>query len=161
MSILNQAVTWSLTSSLYNDTFHLTGVYIFPDEDQFQEFFDTLTTNSNHPPHEPHLFAGDFHAYTAEELEHHITPHELRTLPRRSGDVNRAHFPAPPCISANAPAADYRGRLLLNMINSFEFITTNGRFLVPPPPTDPTSFSENRTPTLSLTTTSLVHIMLP
>jgi len=62
MPILHQAVTWSLTSPLYNDIFHLTSVYIFPDEDQLQEFFDTLTTNSNHPPNEPHLFAGDFNA---------------------------------------------------------------------------------------------------
>jgi len=50
MPILRQAVTWSLTSPLYNDTFHLIGVYTFPDEDHFQEFFDTLTTNSTSPP---------------------------------------------------------------------------------------------------------------
>jgi len=29
LPILHQAVTWSLTSPLYNDTIHLTGVYIF------------------------------------------------------------------------------------------------------------------------------------
>jgi len=34
LPILHQAVTWSLTSPLYNDTIHLTGVYIFPDENQ-------------------------------------------------------------------------------------------------------------------------------
>jgi len=33
---------------------------------------------------------------TAEELENHVTPQELRTLLRRSGDLNPAHFPAPP-----------------------------------------------------------------
>jgi len=85
--ILHQAVTWSLTSPLYNDTIHLTGVYIFPDENQLQEFFDTLIAHSNHSPHEPHIYAGDFNAYTAEELENHITPQELRTLLRRSGNI--------------------------------------------------------------------------
>ena len=55
----HQAVTWSLKSPLYNDTIHLTGVYIFPDENQLQEFFDTLIAHSNQPPHEPHIYAGD------------------------------------------------------------------------------------------------------
>jgi len=96
------------------------------------EFFDTLIAHSNHPPHEPHLYAGDFNTYTAEELANHVTPHELRTLLHRSGDVNPVYSPAPPLTSATVPAADYRGHLLLNMINSLEFIITNGRFPVPP-----------------------------
>jgi len=50
---LHEAVTLSLTSPLYNDTFHLTGVCIFSDENRLEEFFDTLTAQSNHPPHEP------------------------------------------------------------------------------------------------------------
>jgi len=118
--------------SLFNDTIHLTGVYMFPDENQLQEFFDTLIAHSNHSPREPHIYAEDFNAYTAEELENHVTPQELRTLLRRSGDVNSAHSPAPPLTSATVLASDYRGRLLLNMINSLEFIITNGRFPVPP-----------------------------
>jgi len=61
--ILHQAVTWSLASPLYNDTIHLTGVYIFPDENQLQEFFDTLIAHSNHPAHQPHIYAGDFNTY--------------------------------------------------------------------------------------------------
>ena len=44
--ILHQAVTWSLTSPLYNDTIRLTGVYIFPDDNQLQEFFDTLSSHT-------------------------------------------------------------------------------------------------------------------
>ena len=140
LPILHQAVTWSLTSPLYNDTIHLTGVYIFPDENQLQEFFDTLIAHSNQPPHEPHIYAGDFNAYTAEELENHITPQDLRTLLRRSGDINPAHSPAPPLTSATVPAADYRGRLLLNMTNSLELIITNGRFPVPPPTLRPYTF---------------------
>jgi len=139
--ILHQVVTWSLTSPPY-------------DENQLQEFFDTLIAHSNHPPHEPHIYAGDFNAYTTEEMENHVTLQELRTLLRRSGDVNPDYSPAPPLTSATAPAADYRGRLLLNIINSPEFIITNGRFPVPPPTLDHTHFSENRTPTLSLITTS-------
>jgi len=96
LPILHQAATWSLTAPLYNDTIHLNGVYIFPDENQLQEFLDTLIAHSNHPPHEPHIYAGDFNAYTAEELENHITPQELRTLLRRSADINPAHSPVPP-----------------------------------------------------------------
>ena len=60
LPILHQVVTWSLTPHLYNDAFHLTGVYIFPDVNQLQEFFDTLTAHFNSPPHEPHLYAGNF-----------------------------------------------------------------------------------------------------
>jgi len=45
---LHQAVTWSLTSPLYNDTFHLTGVYIFPAENQLQEW--TLSQYTLTPP---------------------------------------------------------------------------------------------------------------
>ena len=131
--ILHQAVAWSLTFPLYNDTIHLTGVYIFPDENQLQEFFDTLIAHSNHRPHELHIYAGDLNAYTAEKLENHVTPQELRYILSRSGDINPAHSPAPPLTLATVPAPDYRGRLLLNMINSLEFIIANGRFPVPPP----------------------------
>ena len=99
LPILHQEVTWSLTSPLYNDTIHLTGVYIFPDENRLQEFCDTLFAHSNHPPRKPHIYAGDFNVYTAEELENHVTPQELRTLLRRSGDVNPAHSPAPPRLN--------------------------------------------------------------
>ena len=88
----------------------------------------------------PYLYAGDVNAYTAEELEDHVTPHELRTLLHCSGDVNPAHSPAPPLTSATVPAADYTGRLLLIMINSLEFIITDGRFPVPPPTLRPYTF---------------------
>jgi len=57
LPIPHQVVTWSLTSPLYIDTFHLTGVYIFPDENQLQQFFETLTAHSNPPSHEPQLYA--------------------------------------------------------------------------------------------------------
>jgi len=99
LPILHQAVTWSLTSPLYNNTIHLTGVYIFPNENQLQELFDTLIAHSNHPPREPQIYAGDFNACTAEELENHVTPQELRTFLRRSRDINPAHSPAPPLTS--------------------------------------------------------------
>jgi len=65
---LHQAVTWSLLSPLYHDTIHLTGVYIFPNEGNLEDFFDTLTAHSNRPCHKPHIYAGDFNAYTAEEM---------------------------------------------------------------------------------------------
>jgi len=57
------------------------------------------------------------------------------------GDNNPAHSPASPLTTATAPAADYRGRLLLNMLNPIEFIVTNGRFPVPSPNHRPYTFS--------------------
>jgi len=56
---LHQAVTWSLSSPFCNDTIHLTGVCIFPNEGNLEEFFDTLTAHSNYPCHELHIYAGD------------------------------------------------------------------------------------------------------
>jgi len=140
-SSLHQTVTWSLLSPFYNDTIHLTGVYIFfPNEGNFEEFFDTLTAHSNHPSHKPHIYTGDFNAYTAEEIESHITPLDPHTLFRRMGDTSPAHSPASPLTTATARAADYRGRLLLNMLNSIEFIITNCRFPPPPPNHRPYTF---------------------
>jgi len=56
------------------------------------------------------------------------------------GDINPAHSPAAPLTTATAPAADYRGRLLLNMLSSIEFIITNGRFPSPSPNHRPYTF---------------------
>jgi len=137
---LHQAVTWSLSSPFYNDTIHLTGVYIFPNEGNLEEFSDTLTAHSNHPCHEPHIYAGDFNAYTAAEIESHITPLDSHALFHRVGDTNPAHSPASPLTTATAPAADFRGRLLLNMLISIEFIITNGRFPSPSPNHRPYTF---------------------
>jgi len=136
----HQADTWSLSSPFYNDAIHLTGVYIFPNEGNLEEYFDTLTAHSNHPCHEPHIYAGDFNAYTAEEIESHITPLDSHALFHRVGDTNPAHSPASPLTTATAPAADFRGRLLLNMLNSIEFIITNGRFPSPSPNHRPYTF---------------------
>jgi len=56
LPILHQAVTWSLTSPLYNDTIHLTGVYIFPDENQLQKFFrHSYASLKPFSPRTPHL----------------------------------------------------------------------------------------------------------
>jgi len=105
-----------------------------------EDFFDTLSAHSNHPSYEPHIYAGDFSAYTAEEIESHITPLDSHTLFRRMGDTNPAHSPASPLTTATAPAADYRGRLLLNMLNRIEFMITNGRFPVLSPNHRPYTF---------------------
>jgi len=137
---LHQAAAWSLLSSFYNDTIHLTGVYIFLNEGNLEEFFDILAAHSNHPCHEPHIYAGDFNAYTAEEIESHITPLDSHTLFHRVGDTNPAHSLASPHTNATAPASDIRGRLLLNMLNSIEFIITNGRFPSPSPIHRPYTF---------------------
>jgi len=137
---LHQAVTWSLSSQFYNNTIHLTGVHIFPNDGNLEQFFDILTAHSNHPCHEPHIYAGDFNAYTAEEIESHITPLDSHALFHRMGDTNPAHFPASPLTTATAPAADVRGRVLLNMLRSIEFIITNGRFPSPSPNHRPYTF---------------------
>ena len=93
---LHQAVIWSL-SSFYNDAIHLTGVYVFPNEGNLEEFFDTLTAHSNHPCHEPHIYAGDFKAYTAEEIESHITPLDSHALFHRVDDTNPTNSPSSNC----------------------------------------------------------------
>jgi len=51
-------------------------------------------------------------------------------------------------VFPTAPAADFRGRLLLDMLNSIEFIITTGASRLLPPITDHTLSSENRTHTL-------------
>jgi len=151
-SSLHQAVTWYLSCPFYNYTLHLTGVYIFPNEGNLEESFDTLTAHSNHPSHEPHIYAGDFNAYTSEEMENHITPLDSHTFFRRTGDTNPAHSPASPLTTATAPAADYRGCLLLHMLNSIEIIITNGHFPVLCPNHRPYTFPENQTLILFSTT---------
>ena len=55
-------------------------------------------------------------------------------------DTNPAHSPASILTTVIAPAADFRGRLLLNMLNSIEFIITNGRFPSPSPNHRPYTF---------------------
>jgi len=65
----------------------------------------------------PNLQKRSRKAHTAEELENHVTPHELRTLLHRSADVTPAHPPASALTSATVPAADYIGRLLLKLFS--------------------------------------------
>ena len=132
-SSLHQAVTWSLSSPFYNDTIHLTGVYILPNEGKLEMFFDTLITNSHHPSHEPHIYEADFNAYTAEEIENRITPFDPHTLFHCRGDFNPDYSPTSPPTTASAPGADYRGRLQITMFNSIKFVVSNDRFPVPSP----------------------------
>ena len=61
---------------------------------------------------------GDFNAWTAEEIEGHITPLDSHALFHRMGDTNPAHSPSSPLTNTTAPAVEFRGRLLLNMLNS-------------------------------------------
>jgi len=101
--------------------------------------------HSNQSSHEPHLYAGDFNAYTAKEIENHITPlaldSESHPLP-----PDGQHLPCPlsclpPGTTATAPAADCRGCLSLNMLNSIEICITNGRFPLLSPNHRPYTFS--------------------
>ena len=89
---------------LCHDTFHLTGVCIFPNEGNLEEFFDPLTAHSSHRSHEPHIYVGCFNAFTAEEIQSHITPLDSHTLFRWTDNTNPAHSPATPLTTATTPA---------------------------------------------------------
>ena len=76
-------------------------------------------------------------------IESHITSLDSHALFHRVGDTNPAHSPASPLTTATAPTANFRGRLLLNILNSIEFIITNGRFPSPSPTHRPYTFFRN------------------
>jgi len=104
---------------------------VSPDEGEVEEFFYTLTQQDHYPDREIHVYAGDFNAYVAEELEHHITVQEQATIPFRVGDCHRRHMPSPPdaaAITNTRISSPQRGRLLLRMLNTTSFLILNGRF---------------------------------
>jgi len=82
-------------------------VYIFPNECNLEEFLDTLTAHWDLPCHAPHIYAGDFNAYTAEEIESHITLLDSHALFHWVGDTNPAHSPASSLTTATTPTADF------------------------------------------------------
>ena len=84
-------------SPLIADPIHITGVYVSPSEGEVEEFSQTLTQQDHYPDREIHVYADDFNAHVAEELEAHITLQERSsTIPSRVGDCHRRHIPSPP-----------------------------------------------------------------
>ena len=55
------------------DPIHITDVHVSPSEGEVEEFSHTLTQQDHYPDREIHVYAGDFNAHVAEELEAHIT----------------------------------------------------------------------------------------
>jgi len=126
----HQAVSWTIHSPLIADPIHITGVYVSPSEGEVEEFFHTLTQQDHYPDREIHVYAGDFNARVAEELEAHITLQERPTIPSRVGDCHRRHIPSPPDAPAITNArisSQQRGRLLLRMFNTTSFLILNRR----------------------------------
>jgi len=133
----HQAVAWTIRSPLIASPIHITGVYVSPSEGEVEEFFHTLTQQDHYPPDEIHVYAGDFNAHVAEELEQHITIQERSTIPVRVGDCHRRHLPSPPDaapITRARVSSQQRGRLLLRMLNITSILISNGRFETPDDP---------------------------
>ena len=112
----HQAVPWTIHSPLIADPIHITGVYLSSREGEVEKCFHTLTQQDHYPDREIHVYAGDFNAHVAEELEAHITLQERFTIPPRVGDCHRRHIPSPPdapAITNARMSSQQRGRLLL------------------------------------------------
>ena len=112
-------------------------MYVSPSEGKVEEFFHTLTQQDHYPPDEIHVYAGDFNAHVAEELEQHITIQEWSTIPVRVGDCHRRHMSSSPDagpITRARVSSQQRRRLLLRMLNTALFHILNGRFEAPDDP---------------------------
>jgi len=112
----HQAVSWTIRSPQIARPIHITGVYVSPSEGEIEEFFHTLTQQDPYPAEDVHIYAGDFNAHVADEIETHITIQEGHTIPLTVGDCHKRHTPSPPdaapIISARI-SSPQQGRLLL------------------------------------------------
>jgi len=109
----------------------VTGVYTSPSEGKIEDFFHTLTQQDHYPADDIHIYAGDFNAHVADEIETHITTPEGHTIPPRVGDCHKRHMPSPPAaapITSARISSPQRGRLLLRMFNTTSFLILNGGF---------------------------------
>jgi len=121
----HQAAAWTIRSPLIASPIHITGVYVSPSEGEVKKFFHMLTQQDHYPPNEIHVYAGDFNAHVAEELEQHITIQERSTIPLRVGDCHRRHLPSSPDaapITRARLSSQQRGRLLLRLLNTTSFL---------------------------------------
>jgi len=112
----HQAVSLTIRSPLIASPIHMIGVYVSPSAGEVEEFFLTLTQQDHYPDREIHVYADDFNAHVAEELEHHITVQEQAIIPFRVDDCHRRHMPSPPdaaAITNTRISSPQQGRLLL------------------------------------------------
>ena len=123
----HQAVSLTIRSPLIASPIHMIGAYVSPSKGEVEEFFHTLTQQDHYPDREIHVYADDFNAHVAEELEHHITLQERSTIPHRVGDY---HMPSPPdaaAITNTRISSPQRGRLRLRMLSTRSFLILNRR----------------------------------
>jgi len=69
---LHQAVSWTIKSPLMACPILITSVYVSPSEGDIEKFFQTLTQQNHYPADNIHIYAGDFNAHVADEIETHI-----------------------------------------------------------------------------------------
>ena len=122
---VHQAATWTITSPSLAQPIHVTGVYVSPNGDRTEEFFNLLSQQHAFPPAEPHVFMGDFNAHTQSDTEDHLSPSD--NIPARVGDE---HAPAGPNtdLSGVLLSSAQRGRLLFRFLNNTEHVILNGRY---------------------------------
>jgi len=117
----HQVISWTIKSPLIARPIHITGVYVSPSEGKIAKFLNTLTRQNHYHADDIHIYAGDFNAHVADEIETHITMQEGHTIPSRVGDCHKRHMPSP---SAEVPITNtrisslQRGHLLLRMLST-------------------------------------------
>ena len=84
---------------------------------------------------------GDFNSHIGEECEGHVRVDPSSKIPSRVGDKD--HAPAPTNMERikSRPSSAQRGRLLLRLLDSINFVILNGRFQSA---SDPTPFTLKR-----------------
>jgi len=106
-------------------------VYVSPSKGEIDVFFHTLTKQNHYSADDIHIYAGDFNAYVADEIETHVTMQKQHTIPPQVGDCHERHMPSQPAaapITNTHISSPQRSRLLLRMLNTTSFLILNGRF---------------------------------
>jgi len=119
--------------------------------------------NPTIPPTNPrgHLYAGDFNACTTKELENQLHPKNYAPSSAALEMLTRL-IPLPPpsnLLLYQPPTTEGVYSWIWSIVSNL--LSLMADFLSLLPPSDPTPFPENVTPTLSLTTTSSLNIMSP
>ena len=134
----HQAATWTLSSPSLTKPIHITGVYISPTAGEAEEFFEILANAATFPPSETHLYVGDFNSHIGDEVEGHVRHDPSFPIPARVGDDDHPPAPANMGQLQDQPSSAQRGRLLLRLLDTLQFIVANGRFQSS---SDPTPFT--------------------
>ena len=95
----HQAVSWTIKSPLIARPNHITSVYVSPSKGEIDVFFHTLTKQNHYPADDIHIYAGDFNAYVADEIETHVTMQKQHTIPPQVGDCHERHMPSQPAAA--------------------------------------------------------------